>query len=164
MFLGIEIGGTKLQLGLGHGDGKLLALWRGSVDAAAGGEGIRRQITAAVPELLQRLCVMAMEQAIEAAGDALGADDAWAGLCGYIRACVEMRSGALASLAGQIETTDEMRTTAQTEPFGAARRTRRQPRAMTSVAGQAELRWSWSARAYAGLTQILCALEVLLNC
>src|SRR5947209_7787712 len=44
MYLGIEIGGTKLQLGLGHGDGKLLALWRGSVDAAAGGEGIRGQI------------------------------------------------------------------------------------------------------------------------
>ena len=64
-------------------------------------------------ELLQRLCVMAMEQAIEAADDALGADDPWAGLCGYIRACVEMRSGALASLAGQIEATDEMRGTAR---------------------------------------------------
>ena len=46
MFLGIEIGGTKLQLGLGHGDGTLLALWRGAVDPAAGGEGIRRQIFA----------------------------------------------------------------------------------------------------------------------
>ena len=64
-------------------------------------------------ELLQRLCVMAMEQAIEAADDALGADDPWAGLCGYIRACVEMRSGALASLAGQIEATGEMRGTAR---------------------------------------------------
>ena len=64
-------------------------------------------------ELLQRLCVMAMEQAIEAADDALGADDPWAGLCGYIRACVEMRSGALASLAGQIEATDEMRAAAR---------------------------------------------------
>jgi AcrR family transcriptional regulator len=64
-------------------------------------------------ELLQRLCVMAMEQAIEAADDALGADDPWAGLRGYIRACVEMRSGALASLAGQIEATDEMRGTAR---------------------------------------------------
>ena len=64
-------------------------------------------------ELLQRLCVMAMEQAIEAADDALEAGDPWTGLCGYIRACVEMRSGALASLAGQIETTAEMRSTAQ---------------------------------------------------
>jgi glucokinase len=52
MFLGIEIGGTKLQLGLGRGDGQLLGLWRGGVDAAAGGEGIRRQIIAAVPGLL----------------------------------------------------------------------------------------------------------------
>jgi len=52
MFLGIEIGGTKLQLGLGEGDGKLLGLWRGSVDAAAGGEGIRQEIVRAVPQLL----------------------------------------------------------------------------------------------------------------
>ncbi len=54
MFLGIEIGGTKLQLGIGPDDGVLRALWRGSVDVAAGPEGIRRQITAAVPELLAR--------------------------------------------------------------------------------------------------------------
>jgi len=52
MYLGIEIGGTKLQLGLGPGDGLLSGLWRGPVDAAAGAEAIRRQITAAVPELL----------------------------------------------------------------------------------------------------------------
>jgi glucokinase len=54
MYLGIEIGGTKLQIGLGRGDGTLAALWRGAVDVAAGPEGIRRQITAAVPELLSR--------------------------------------------------------------------------------------------------------------
>jgi glucokinase len=52
MYLGIEIGGTKLQLGIGPGDGTLLGLWRGNVDVAAGGEGIRRQIVAAVPKLL----------------------------------------------------------------------------------------------------------------
>jgi glucokinase len=52
MFLGIEIGGTKLQLGIGPDDGKLRGLWRGTVDVAAGPEGIRRQIRAAVPELL----------------------------------------------------------------------------------------------------------------
>jgi len=63
-------------------------------------------------ELLQRLCVLAMEQAIEAADEALQAGDPWVGLCGYIQACVEMRSGALASLAGQIEMTDEMLSTA----------------------------------------------------
>jgi glucokinase len=54
MFLGIEIGGTKLQLGVGAGDGVLAGLWRGPVDVAAGPEGIRRQIIAAVPELLTR--------------------------------------------------------------------------------------------------------------
>src|SRR5436305_521398 len=54
MFLGIEIGGTKLQLGLGPGDGTLAGLWRGTVDVAAGPEGIRRQITVAVPELLAK--------------------------------------------------------------------------------------------------------------
>src|SRR5438477_8411626 len=51
-YLGIEIGGTKLQLGLGPGDGTFAGLWRGTVAVAAGPEGIRRQITAAVPELL----------------------------------------------------------------------------------------------------------------
>lgn len=64
-------------------------------------------------ELLQRMCVLAMEQGMEAAGEALQADDPWTGLCGYIRACVEMRSGALGSLAGQIEMTDEMLSTAR---------------------------------------------------
>lgn len=54
MFLSIEIGGTKLQLGLGHGDGKILSLWRGTVDASEGGEGIRKQIVMAVPELLKK--------------------------------------------------------------------------------------------------------------
>lgn len=53
MYLGIEIGGTKLQIGLGPGDGTLASLWRGSVEPAQGADGIRRQITAAVPELLQ---------------------------------------------------------------------------------------------------------------
>jgi glucokinase len=51
-YLGIEIGGTKLQVGIGAGDGQLAGLWRGPVDVAAGPEGIRRQITTAVPELL----------------------------------------------------------------------------------------------------------------
>jgi glucokinase len=54
MYLGIEIGGTKLQIGLGPADGTLAGLWRGNVDVAAGPEGIRRQISTAVPELLSR--------------------------------------------------------------------------------------------------------------
>jgi glucokinase len=52
MYLGIEIGGTKLQLGLGPGDGNLLALWRGNVVPSDGADGIRRQIELAIPELL----------------------------------------------------------------------------------------------------------------
>src|SRR5438270_10684282 len=54
MFLGIEIGGTKLQLGVGEGDGVLRALWRGAVNVEAGADGIRRQIMQAVPELLSK--------------------------------------------------------------------------------------------------------------
>ena len=54
MYFGIEIGGTKLQLALGQGDGNLTALWRGAVDASRGSEGIRQQIIAAVPKLLEQ--------------------------------------------------------------------------------------------------------------
>ena len=64
-------------------------------------------------ELLQRLCVLAMEQTLAAADEALQAGDPWTGLAGFVRACVELRSGALASLAGQIETTAEMLGTAR---------------------------------------------------
>lgn len=52
MFLGIEIGGTKLQLGVGQGDGTLIVFKRLPVDVAAGSEGIRKQILEAVPTLL----------------------------------------------------------------------------------------------------------------
>jgi len=52
MYLGIEIGGTKLQLGIGSGDGVLANLWRGTVAVAEGAAGIRRQIERALPELL----------------------------------------------------------------------------------------------------------------
>jgi glucokinase len=54
MFLGIEIGGTKLQLGIGPGDGTLIHFWRGPVKPKAGGEGIRKQIVTAVPKLLRQ--------------------------------------------------------------------------------------------------------------
>jgi AcrR family transcriptional regulator len=64
-------------------------------------------------ELLQRLCVLAMQQVLDAADDALRASDPWTGLTGYIRACVDLRSGALTALAGQVETTEEMRATAE---------------------------------------------------
>ena len=59
-------------------------------------------------ELLQRLCILAMDQAIAAANDALGYEDAIEGLDVYIRACVAFRSGSLAPLAGTIDATPEM--------------------------------------------------------
>jgi AcrR family transcriptional regulator len=64
-------------------------------------------------ELLQRLCVLAMEQALAAADVARSAAEPWAGLTTYIRACVEMRSGALAALAGHVDVTAEMRSAAE---------------------------------------------------
>ena len=57
MYLGIEIGGTKLQIGLGLGGGRLAGLWRGRVDPSQGADGIRRQIQAAVPDLLKQAAV-----------------------------------------------------------------------------------------------------------
>jgi len=59
-------------------------------------------------DLLRHLCVLAMEQTIEAAEAGLAAADAWAGLAGYVRACVGFGSGALGSLAGTIESTPQM--------------------------------------------------------
>src|SRR2546423_10871938 len=54
MYIGVEIGGTKLQLGVGLGDGVLRGLWRETVDVKAGPEGIRRQIMRGIPEVLAK--------------------------------------------------------------------------------------------------------------
>ena len=55
MFLGIEIGGTKLQLGVGLGDGSdFVACERRDVDIARGGAGIREQICEVGRELVAR--------------------------------------------------------------------------------------------------------------
>ncbi len=51
-FLGIEIGGTKLQLALGPGDGRIVALRRLTVEPVHGASGIRAQIVSALPALL----------------------------------------------------------------------------------------------------------------
>lgn len=50
--LGIEIGGTKLQLVAGDETGRIHERRRLAVDRAAGGVGIRQQIAAALPELI----------------------------------------------------------------------------------------------------------------
>jgi len=52
--LGIEIGGTKLQAGIGFRDERLLAVVRRTVDPKRGGEGIREQIPALIDEALQK--------------------------------------------------------------------------------------------------------------
>lgn len=54
LLLGVEIGGTKLQLGLGRGDGRILALERLAVRRAAGALGILDQMSQAVGTLLTR--------------------------------------------------------------------------------------------------------------
>jgi AcrR family transcriptional regulator len=59
-------------------------------------------------ELLQRLCLIAMERVVEAAEAGLAEADPWAGLELYVRACVGFRSGALAPVAGTIEVTGDM--------------------------------------------------------
>jgi len=52
-FLGIEIGGTKLQMVVGDEQASILQRWRFDVDAARGGAAIRAQIETALPEILK---------------------------------------------------------------------------------------------------------------
>lgn len=55
MFLGIEIGGTKLQVGVGRGDGSPLAeLARFDVDREQGARGIRERLAEICGRLVQR--------------------------------------------------------------------------------------------------------------
>lgn len=61
MYLGIEIGGTKLQLGVGTGEGPpLVALERRSVDRSEGARGILRAIEAAARPLVERHAIRAV--------------------------------------------------------------------------------------------------------
>lgn len=53
--IGIEIGGTKLQLAIGQGTAaEFTQFWRGPIDAQRGADSIRQQILRAVPELLDQ--------------------------------------------------------------------------------------------------------------
>src|SRR5437868_6512107 len=55
MYLGIEIGGTKLQLGVGDGSGgEFAAMVRHDIDARRGARGILEQIESAATGLIQR--------------------------------------------------------------------------------------------------------------
>jgi glucokinase len=69
-FLGIEIGGTKLQLGIGPGQGSILALERLCVDPVRGAPGIREQIQSGFATLLAKANLD--KRQIEAAGIGFG--------------------------------------------------------------------------------------------
>lgn len=49
--LGIEIGGSKLQIVAGDGSGRIVRRWRAPVDRESGGQGICRQILRGLDEL-----------------------------------------------------------------------------------------------------------------
>lgn len=58
MYLGIEIGGTKLQLGVGTGEGpSLVALERRTVERSRGAAAIREQIVDAGRDLVKRFAI-----------------------------------------------------------------------------------------------------------
>jgi glucokinase len=54
-YLGIEIGGTKLQIAVGRGEGEpFRSVWRGAIDAARRAPRIQQQLIQGVDELLGR--------------------------------------------------------------------------------------------------------------
>ncbi|MFD9947280.1 TetR/AcrR family transcriptional regulator [Nonomuraea sp. NPDC059023] len=59
-------------------------------------------------EFFQRLCVLALEQWIEAAEEGLRMDDPWDGLVHYVSAALEFGGGSLGSLAGTVPVSEEM--------------------------------------------------------
>ncbi|WP_327085376.1 TetR/AcrR family transcriptional regulator [Nonomuraea sp. NBC_01738] len=87
---------------------------RASVSAIAARAGVgiasvyRRYRTK--DELFQRLCVLAMEQWIEAAEQGLAMRDPWDGLVHYVTVALEFGGGSLGSLAGTVPVSDEMAT------------------------------------------------------
>ncbi|HUL51196.1 MAG TPA: ROK family protein, partial [Candidatus Nitrosotalea sp.] len=54
-FLGIEIGGTKLQIVAGENPTRILKRYRFGVDRNRGGEGIRAQLESALKEIVPDL-------------------------------------------------------------------------------------------------------------
>jgi glucokinase len=59
-FLGIEIGGTKLQIVVGNARGRILSRHRHSVDRREGGPGIRRQIETTLKQILSTTKIAAV--------------------------------------------------------------------------------------------------------
>lgn len=64
LILGVEIGGTKLQLGAGNLEGELLKSQQSFVDREAGGEGIRQWLLEQVPKFINEVEIRAEGQII----------------------------------------------------------------------------------------------------
>ncbi len=54
MWMGVEIGGTKLQVAVANDAGEIGEIWRATVDAGRGGEGIRHRLAQEIPSLIAR--------------------------------------------------------------------------------------------------------------
>jgi len=54
LIVGIEIGGTKLQLGLGTPSGDILEILQEKVDPEMGGQGIREWLQESIPEFIEK--------------------------------------------------------------------------------------------------------------
>ena len=61
MFLGIEIGGTKLQLGVGPGNGSFESFRHARIEPAGGAEGILRQLVEMVPLVLRDARIVSVD-------------------------------------------------------------------------------------------------------
>ncbi len=59
LYLGVEIGGTKLQIHAGNPSGSIVERNRFEIDPSRGAEGIRSEIQRAVPEMAQRHKILA---------------------------------------------------------------------------------------------------------
>ena len=59
-YLGIEIGGTKLQVVAGDAAGRITRRWRASIDRAGGAPGIREQILAGLAEIRSGLAPLSI--------------------------------------------------------------------------------------------------------
>lgn len=64
-------------------------------------------------QLLQHLCVIALDQWLAAAEAGLAHDEPWEGLVSYITTSVDLGPGSLGPIAGTIEVTEEMARTSE---------------------------------------------------
>jgi AcrR family transcriptional regulator len=64
--------------------------------------------------LLKHLCLVSLQQQVEAAGRAKTAGDPWSGFAGFVSECVELRIGAFAAAAGTFDVTSQLEQAART--------------------------------------------------